>query len=202
MICKTCKHLVSNGDRYCTHCGTNNPNYIDTSKSHESHVFGEHKVYEKDWKRKSRRGTYFIAYFSMWKRMFDFRGTTKRNEFFTTLLVILVTFIPLFSRLLTILVYADSIRVLFNYNASYFYILYAALLVIPISSMIIRRIHDTGNSGVYVILLMAAPLAFFLSIEVRIVIWAILGMMFGYILTLPSHDNIYQVFDPAGYNEK
>ncbi len=202
MICKTCKHLVSNGDRYCTHCGTNNPNYIDTSKSHESHVFGEHKVYEKDRKRKSKRGTYFIAYFSMWKRMFDFRGTTKRNEFFTTLLVILATFIPLFSRLLTILAYGDSISVLFNYNTSYFYILYASLLVIPISSMIIRRIHDTGNSGVYLVLWIVAPLAFFLSIEVRIVIWAILGMIFSYILTLPSHDNIYQVFDPAGYNEK
>jgi len=202
MICKNCKHLVSNQNRYCTHCGTNNPNYIDTNKSHESHVFGEHKVYDKDRKRKSKRGTYLIAYFAMWRRMFDFRGTTKRNEFFTTLLVILATFIPLFSRLFTIYIYADPINFLFHYNASYFYILYAALLVIPMSSMIIRRIHDTGNSGIYLSLLMIAPLTYFLAVEARIVILCVLGLIFIYILVLPSHDNIYKAFDPEGYNEK
>jgi len=202
MICKSCKHLVSNGNRYCTHCGTNNPNYIDKSKSHESHVFGEHQVYEKDRKRKSRRGTYFIAYFSMWKRMFDFRGTTKRDEFFTTLLIVIASYIFTFSRILSLLSNGQDILTYYLNHPPILYIIYTLFVVIGLASMIIRRIHDTGNSGVYLVLWIVAPLAFFLSIEVRIVIWAILGMIFVYILTLSSHDNIYQVFDPAGYNEK
>ena len=202
MICRNCKHLVSNNDRFCKHCGTNNPNYIDKSKSHESHVFGEHKIYDKDRKRKAKRGTYLVAYITMWKRTFDYKGTTKRKEFFTTLIVILVTLIPLISRLLTILAYGDSISILFNYNATYFYLIYVPILLVSLSSMIIRRIHDTGNSGVYVSLWVVSSLAYFLGIEIRIIIWSILGLIFGIILALPSHDNIYQAFDPEGFNEK
>jgi len=202
MICKSCKHLVSNSDRYCTHCGMNNPNYIDKTKSHESHVFGEHKVYEKDRKRKSKRGTYFIAYFAMWRRIVDFRGTTKRDEFFTALLIVIASYFFVFSRIFSLLSNGQDVLTYYLNNPPILYIIYTLFMVVAISSMIIRRIHDTGNSAVYLVLLIVAPLAYFLSIEARLVIWAILGMIFGYILAMPSHDNIYQVFDPEGYNEK
>lgn len=99
--------------------------------------------------------------FLHWKNAFNFHGKTSRNDFW----------IPFFIQLIPVF---TTTGLAFNWN-SYnllikliILILYAYVLasIVPFASSMMRRLHDTGNSGFLMLSLLISPLCHLLLISI------------------------------------
>lgn len=89
----------------------------------------------------------FEAYLCFWKNYFNFSGRARRSEYW---FAYIVSFIVAF-----LLVNLAKLLLAFSEAAGSFmlfvYSLYLLALIIPSISVSVRRLHDTGRSGVYII---------------------------------------------------
>ena len=70
------------------------------------------------------------AYLEMWKRTFDFKGSVKRNEYWSAIFLnIIIGFV--------ILITVPNV---------YVFIGYVAISVIPMLSITVRRLHDINKT--------------------------------------------------------
>lgn len=78
------------------------------------------------------------SYIFMWKRMFDFKGTTTVGEFWVSILFNIIVSIAL--------TYATGMLSESLENAYFILPIYSFLTILPIFSMTIRRIRDADRS--------------------------------------------------------
>ncbi|MDP2685678.1 MAG: DUF805 domain-containing protein [Aequorivita sp.] len=95
-------------------------------------------------------------YFKAFKNYFNFKGRARRKEFwmfilFQIILVILISFIIFFFKYIYPL---DE-----KYNLSPLIGLFLLISTFPIFSVAVRRFHDTGRSGLWLIALFFIPIA-------------------------------------------
>lgn len=93
-------------------------------------------------------------YFLMFKRTFDFKGKSTRREFWMAVLVNSIAGILVGGLALPFLALPD----VFWYAASCLGSLYEIVVFLPMLSLTIRRLHDVGKSGWY---LLFGPIIFF-----------------------------------------
>jgi uncharacterized membrane protein YhaH (DUF805 family) len=77
----------------------------------------------------------------MWKRYFDFEGVSTRREYWLTYLVLVS--INIASQVLIEITYDPTFLGLL----AVIYVLFAIGVIIPSYSIMVRRLHDTGESG-------------------------------------------------------
>lgn len=146
MKCTCCGKIFSDNDRYCPHCGQNNYNYKEIVKTEpiqidnktavpnqisQSQICAQDKLSQisNPTKRKSKKG--WDAYMELWRNYGDFSGTMVREEFWTVIIInVLFSIIPIVGQI------------------------YAIFAIIGILSCSVRRLHDTGRSGRYLLLLL------------------------------------------------
>ncbi|MGN0437232.1 MAG: DUF805 domain-containing protein [Lachnospiraceae bacterium] len=91
------------------------------------------------------------AYLNMWERAFDFKGRTNRKDFWIAYGINLGIMIVLFLFLM-IATYSDAMTAIIIFPTCLSFI-YSIMTIIPLLSLQIRRLHDTGHSaGFYVLL--------------------------------------------------
>lgn len=91
------------------------------------------------------------SYLNMWERAFDFKGRTNRKDFWIAYGINLGIMMILFIFLM-IATYSDAMTAIFIFPAALSF-LYSVMTIIPLLSLQIRRLHDTGHSaGFYVLL--------------------------------------------------
>ena len=83
-------------------------------------------------------------YKDFWKRAFDFKGITSRRDYWLTLLVNALLMIPL--EWITLFTHSGGAEE-FTMGS-----LFAILLFVPNLAMLIRRLHDTNKSAIYLLL--------------------------------------------------
>ena len=76
------------------------------------------------------------------KNTFDFKGRTRRSDFFQSLIPVVALYI--------IGLLVTSANVVFCFG-------YIILLAVPVASAIVRRLHDTGKHGLFILLLLLGP---------------------------------------------
>ena len=111
----------------------------------------------------------------------------------------LITYIPVSGALFTWIVegYVSPNQ----NNTTILFMIYSAVMLIPFLAMIIRRIHDTGNPGIYIVFLLFIPLFFFIPGVFEYLGLIIFGPIFLIVLCMPSVANTYEMYDPDGYND-
>jgi uncharacterized membrane protein YhaH (DUF805 family) len=97
-------------------------------------------------------------YWNFWTRYFDFSGRTRRRDFWLTKLIHLFVLYPI-------------MYMIISYFSDHLLIITAVIInlvfLIPTLAMDIRRLHDIGNSGWFVLLLLIPVV----GIIILIVLW-------------------------------
>jgi len=95
----------------------------------------------------------FIKLF--WKRAFDYKGVISRKDFFLTMAVNMITFILIN---LTALLFAwgdagnEGLLLTLGRMVAYVGVAYIILQIVPLCSMVIRRLHDHNGKWWYILL--------------------------------------------------
>jgi len=80
------------------------------------------------------------AYINMWKNTFDFSGRSRRRDYWLAVLANLIIYI-----VLRIICVFFSFFIILHY-------LYAITVVVPYIALCVRRMHDIGQSGWWLLL--------------------------------------------------
>lgn len=147
MKCRYCGNEISQNDKYCKHCGAFNTEYNYNNQENETETpKPEGSVLRpvepsptsstsntKETKPSDeKRG--FDAYLDMWRRYVDFEGRSTIAEFW----------------------FAVLFDIIFGLAISYIYsplmYFYSLATFIPRLALAVRRLHDTGRSGWYVLI--------------------------------------------------
>lgn len=109
----------------------------------------------------------FTAYISMFKRFSDFKGRSRRSEFWYAYLANFIIIFVMVGLLMIIdyLAVRDSggsgefaHKYVNAFNIVYFiFNVYAFVTLVPQIALIIRRLHDTGRSALYALFMLLAP---------------------------------------------
>lgn len=99
---------------------------------------------------------FFTAYGLMWKRCFDYKGTSKRAEFWFPFI-----WQCIFGTITTVMCLIHLLIGLFLPQARFvtmailgLFVIYMVVSIIPFASLTVRRLEDTGKSGWYYLLIL------------------------------------------------
>lgn len=116
----------------------------------------------------------FTAYKAMFTKFFDFRSRSGRGEYWYAYLANFII-VAMFTAALLLIDYAAAANLMpsgdvregyvlaFNI-VNYISLVYSLVVLIPQLALIVRRLHDTNRSAVYVALLFAAPVGTFVLV--------------------------------------
>ena len=101
---------------------------------------------------------FFTAYGLMWKRCFDYKGISKRAEFWFPFI-----WQCIFGTIITVMCIIHLLVGLFLPQARFvtmailgLLVIYMVVSIIPFASLTVRRLEDTGKSGWYYLLVLFA----------------------------------------------
>lgn len=89
------------------------------------------------------------------KKFFDFKGRAKRSEYWCFLLFILLFYIPF---LFFVGLYLTTSDYIFNF----IYLFFTLIVLPPLISVTVRRLHDIDKSGWFMLLGLIPPIGFFI----------------------------------------
>lgn len=138
--CSKCGTRFSDGDSFCQNCGAPFSPALGVNVNQGAQVYSEPKDYN-----------LFTAWVSMWKRAFDFKGRSRRKEYWLAALAnILLTFgaMIIFAILTGMIANAtatDDTSIIYVPIA--IFTIYWLAALIPGLALAVRRLHDTNHSG-------------------------------------------------------
>ncbi len=113
--------------------------------------------------REEKKYNLFSAYGEMFKKMFDFSSRTSRSAYWYAYLMNMIISVLFTILLFGVVSYAGTspeVTSAENILASgavqitlFFILVYSIVLLIPQISLIVRRLHDTGRSAIFALLL-------------------------------------------------
>ncbi len=130
---------------------------VKTTKSKSKPVAAAKKVSAKNSVKETYSKTYtnmFQAYKAFWKRGFtEWAGTSSRSEYWWSVLVNFIIMLMFFLYFLLILhlKYYDLLSVI----VYILFLLYGVAMIIPLLSLYVRRLHDSGQSAWWLLLMLA-----------------------------------------------
>lgn len=89
-------------------------------------------------------------YLKCWKQYIDFQGRARRKEYWVFTLVNIIIYLLFY--ILSFSMMYDSSDVAFL-ATSIIYFLYAVAIILPSIAVAVRRLHDTGRSGWWYLLI-------------------------------------------------
>lgn len=130
----------SDGDSFCQNCGAPFSPALGVNVNQCAQVYSEPKDYN-----------LFTAWISMWKRAFDFKGRSRRKEYWLAAIAN-----ALFYSLAVSIIFILGIMITGATNSGgsalpyivfAFSTIYILAALIPGLSLAVRRLHDTNQSG-------------------------------------------------------
>lgn len=138
--CSKCGTRFSDGDSFCQNCGAPFSPALGVNVNQGAQVYSEPKDYN-----------LFTAWISMWKRAFDFKGRSRRKEYW---LAAIANALFYFLAVSIIFILGIMITGATNSGGSAlpyivfaFSTIYILAALIPGLSLAVRRLHDTNQSG-------------------------------------------------------
>lgn len=138
--CSKCGTRFSDGDNFCQNCGAPFSPALGVNVNQGAQVYSEPKDYN-----------LFTAWISMWKRAFDFKGRSRRKEYW---LAAIANALFYFLAVSIIFILGIMITGATNSGGSAlpyivfaFSTIYILAALIPGLSLAVRRLHDTNQSG-------------------------------------------------------
>lgn len=140
MFCKNCGKQLLEGERFCAGCGTPTEN-----SAFNAEPVGEVKEYN-----------LITAYKSMFKNYANFKGRSRRSEYWYAALMqgiigIVGYFLGPFLLLMGVMAESDAVLMVSIVFCALL-ILYCAASFVPSLALGVRRLHDTGKSGWFMLL--------------------------------------------------
>lgn len=142
--CSNCGTRFNDGDSFCQNCGAPFSPALGVNVNQGAQVYSEPKDYN-----------LFTAWISMWKRAFDFKGRSRRKEYWLAALAN-----ALFYSLAVSIVFILGIMITGATNSGEralpyivlaFSTIYILAAFIPGLSLAVRRLHDTNQSGKFLL---------------------------------------------------
>ncbi|MDR0608931.1 MAG: DUF805 domain-containing protein, partial [Planctomycetaceae bacterium] len=143
LFCSSCGNPVVRTAQICPRCGSS----ISKHKQND-HSFGEKSVSAN------------IGYFDVLKKYVEFNGRARRKEYWNfTLINMLLSFVYfIFVSIISVKIFRTNIEMLERGGEEpmfalllgillIVYFIFSLLLFLPSLAVMIRRLHDTGNSG-------------------------------------------------------
>lgn len=138
--CSKCGTRFNDGDSFCQNCGAPFSPALGVNVNQGAQVYSEPKDYN-----------LFTAWISMWKRAFDFKGRSRRKEYWLAAIAN-----ALFYFLAVSIIFILGIMITGATNSGgnalpyivlAFSTIYILAALIPGLSLAVRRLHDTNQSG-------------------------------------------------------
>ena len=130
---------------------------VKTTKSKSKPVAAAKKAISKNSVKETYSKTYtnmFQAYKAFWKRGFtEWAGTSSRSEYWWSVLVNFIIMLMFFLYFLLIL-HLKSYNLL-SVIVYILFLLYGVAMIIPLLSLYVRRLHDSGQSAWWLLLMLA-----------------------------------------------
>lgn len=142
--CSNCGTRFNDGDSFCQNCGAPFSPALGVNVNQGAQVYSEPKDYN-----------LFTAWVSMWKRAFDFKGRSRRKEYWLAALAN-----ALFYSLAVFIIFILGIMITGTTNSGgsalpyivfAFSTIYILAAFIPGLSLAVRRLHDTDQSGKFLL---------------------------------------------------
>ncbi|MBU1094194.1 MAG: DUF805 domain-containing protein [Firmicutes bacterium] len=142
MICSQCRLRYEDDEKTCPYCGHPNPMMVQK----EMVTAEENQEYNDVKHEKTEQKYFFRAFLNMYKRYFDFSGTTGRGEYWSVQLLLVIILLPFIS----IYMGVDPELITLTYNQAIIVdltALYLVVSIIPIIALTVRRLHDANLTG-------------------------------------------------------
>lgn len=142
--CSNCGTRFNDGDSFCQNCGAPFSPALGVNVNQGAQVYSEPKDYN-----------LFTAWVSMWKRAFDFKGRSRRKEYWLAAIAN-----ALFYSLAVFIIFILGIMITGTTNSGEsalpyivfaFSTIYILAAFIPGLSLAVRRLHDTDQSGKFLL---------------------------------------------------
>lgn len=142
--CSNCGTRFNDGDSFCQNCGAPFSPALGVNVNQGAQVYSEPKDYN-----------LFTAWVSMWKRAFDFKGRSRRKEYWLAAIAN-----ALFYSLAVFIIFILGIMITGTTNSGEsalpyivfaFSTIYILAAFIPGLSLAVRRLHDTNQSGKFLL---------------------------------------------------
>lgn len=142
--CSNCGTRFNDGDSFCQNCGAPFSPALGVNVNQGAQVYSEPKDYN-----------LFTAWVSMWKRAFDFKGRSRRKEYWLAAIAN-----ALFYSLAVFIIFILGIMITGTTNSGgsalpyivlAFSTIYILAAFIPGLSLAVRRLHDTDQSGKFLL---------------------------------------------------
>ena len=142
--CSKCGTRFNDGDSFCQNCGAPFSPALGVNVNQGAQVYSEPKDYN-----------LFTAWISMWKRAFDFKGRSRRKEYWLAAIAN-----ALFYSLAVFIIFILGIMITGTTNSGgsalpyivlAFSTIYILAAFIPGLSLAVRRLHDTNQSGKFLL---------------------------------------------------
>lgn len=142
--CSKCGTRFNDGDSFCQNCGAPFSPALGVNVNQGAQVYSEPKDYN-----------LFTAWISMWKRAFDFKGRSRRKEYWLAAIAN-----ALFYSLAVFIIFILGIMITGTTNSGEsalpyivfaFSTIYILAAFIPGLSLAVRRLHDTDQSGKFLL---------------------------------------------------
>lgn len=90
----------------------------------------------------AEKNSIFKSYILFWQNAFDFKGRTRRNDFWNVIIInwVIQIFLLFFN-----MTNNDSVKLF----TAIFLIIYQILCIIPQFALLVRRLHDVGKSTIF-----------------------------------------------------
>lgn len=138
--CSKCGTRFNDGDSFCQNCGAPFSPALGVNVNQGAQVYSEPKDYN-----------LFTAWISMWKRAFDFKGRSRRKEYWLAAIAnallysLAVSIIFILGIMITGATNSGGSAL--PYIVFAFSTIYILAALIPGLSLAVRRLHDTNQSG-------------------------------------------------------
>ena len=166
-VCQICNHKIPHDSISCPECGDIEPFSNKTQHNQENRIKKEPVKHDHLLNNTSKTISPFGCFVQVWKKYAVFEGRASRREFwwyqlFYFLFIFVVGIIPAILIPNIIAMYPDSETTMMNLSIVWGIVVFLYILAafLPALAVSIRRLHDTGRSGLWVLLYWAFPLNF------------------------------------------
>ena len=151
--CLNCGFFLKPYQKYCPNCGLDNPSYDENARMNTNENVnhsGEERNTYSNYEYAHESINMFQAYGLLFKNAFNFTGKASRQEYWLVVLMnIIITII------LSIIEAITGLYVTFEYSEVLYQIgyirsVYYVVTIIPMLSLLIRRLRDCGKSPYHI----------------------------------------------------
>lgn len=155
MFCTNCGRQIDGLQKFCQHCGAS-VGVSGNNYNQQSYVNNQTYTYNAD---SVKNFNLLSAYKEMFKKYAQFNGRSRRSEYWYALLanwiIIMLTYVlffaPMFSDVVNYGAPTEATAVLMGL-LGLLLLVYAFVVMIPSLALGVRRLHDIGKSGWFMLI--------------------------------------------------